>query len=361
MVPEEIISLIQKSELKPSTKRDLSLFTFSVIAKAYVWLLQDLLGFSHQTVGAIGGKNGWHSLINDDFVIRSTEKFINRNPELEQLFSLAQESFTQIKQKIEWAERLIESQPEEFLKVLTEEYGNYFVILGVYNCFWRYFGDNQNNLKINKELISKISLGRERVATFYPAMEKCILQSLKILGDQLNVNGELLRYLTLEEMKQFLEQKTISQLKSAELLERREGYFYLLDQEAGEIISADKSLINQIDETFFKIDFETKVISGDTAHPGKINGRVHNYLENKIIPKGDFILVTAMTHPDDIALIDKCSAIITDEGGILSHAAIIAREMKKPCIIGTKIATKVLKTGDLVDVDAEKGIVTKIN
>ncbi|TSC53383.1 MAG: pyruvate, water dikinase, partial [Parcubacteria group bacterium LiPW_39] len=54
-------------------------------------------------------------------------------------------------------------------------------------------------------------------------------------------------------------------------------------------------------------------------------------------------------------------AIITDQGGILCHAAIISREMEIPCIINTKIATKVLKDGDLVEVDAEKGIVKKIN
>ncbi len=46
-----------------------------------------------------------------------------------------------------------------------------------------------------------------------------------------------------------------------------------------------------------------------------------------------------------------------DEGGITCHAAIVSRELKKPCIIGTRIATKVLKDGDLVEVDANKGIV----
>jgi phosphoenolpyruvate synthase/pyruvate phosphate dikinase len=49
---------------------------------------------------------------------------------------------------------------------------------------------------------------------------------------------------------------------------------------------------------------------------------------------------------------------VTNEGGLLSHAAIVARELKKPCIIGTKIATKVLKDGDLVEVNADTGVVT---
>jgi rifampicin phosphotransferase len=53
--------------------------------------------------------------------------------------------------------------------------------------------------------------------------------------------------------------------------------------------------------------------------------------------------------------------VVINEGGILTHAAIICRELKKPCIIGTKIATKVLKDGDLIEVDANKGIIKKIN
>ena len=54
---------------------------------------------------------------------------------------------------------------------------------------------------------------------------------------------------------------------------------------------------------------------------------------------------------------EKASAFVTDEGGILCHAAIVAREMKKPCIIGTKVSTKILKDGDMVEVDADNGIV----
>jgi pyruvate,water dikinase len=53
----------------------------------------------------------------------------------------------------------------------------------------------------------------------------------------------------------------------------------------------------------------------------------------------------------------KAGAFITDGGGILSHAAIVARELKKPCIIGTKSATQILKDGDLIEVNANNGIV----
>jgi phosphoenolpyruvate synthase/pyruvate phosphate dikinase len=72
--------------------------------------------------------------------------------------------------------------------------------------------------------------------------------------------------------------------------------------------------------------------------------------------KGE-ILVTDETSVNFLPLMQKAVAIITDNGGILCHAAIVSREMKKPCIIGTKIATRVLKDGDLVEIDANEGVV----
>lgn len=77
------------------------------------------------------------------------------------------------------------------------------------------------------------------------------------------------------------------------------------------------------------------------------------------VGKGD-ILVAETTGPEMIIACKKAGAIITDEGGTTSHAAVVSREFGIPCIIGTKIATKVLKDGDLVEVDAEKGVVRKL-
>jgi phosphohistidine swiveling domain-containing protein len=100
-------------------------------------------------------------------------------------------------------------------------------------------------------------------------------------------------------------------------------------------------------------------IKGQIASPGKIKGGVKIVLTNKDIKKvleGD-VLVSPMTRPDFLPAMKKASAFVTDEGGITCHASIVARELKKPCIIGTKIATEVLHDGDLVEVDANKGIV----
>jgi phosphohistidine swiveling domain-containing protein len=72
------------------------------------------------------------------------------------------------------------------------------------------------------------------------------------------------------------------------------------------------------------------------------------------------ILVTTMTRPEFVPYLRRAKAVITDEGGLTCHAAIVSRELKKPCIIGTKVATKVLKTGGRVIIDLEGGVVRKL-
>jgi pyruvate,water dikinase len=64
-----------------------------------------------------------------------------------------------------------------------------------------------------------------------------------------------------------------------------------------------------------------------------------------------------MTDPNYIPAMEKAAAFLTDFGGILCHAAIVSREMKKPCIIGTKNATKLLKDGFLIELDAYNGTI----
>jgi pyruvate,water dikinase len=104
---------------------------------------------------------------------------------------------------------------------------------------------------------------------------------------------------------------------------------------------------------------KTLEIKGQIASPGLAVGLVkicRLSTEINKIKKGD-ILVTAMTTPDFVPAMRKAAAVVTDEGGITSHAAIVARELKKPCIIGAKIATQVLRDGDLVEVNANAGII----
>jgi pyruvate,water dikinase len=100
-------------------------------------------------------------------------------------------------------------------------------------------------------------------------------------------------------------------------------------------------------------------IKGESAYQGKVIGRAKIVLLKKDLPNipPHSILVAPQTTPEFTPQLKKVAAIVTDEGGILCHAAIISRELKKPCVIGTKIATQVLKDGDWVEVNANEGIV----
>ena len=77
------------------------------------------------------------------------------------------------------------------------------------------------------------------------------------------------------------------------------------------------------------------------------------------VKKGD-ILVAIMTNANHLPAMARAAAVVTDEGGITCHAAIAARELQKPCVVGTKFATLMLKNGDRVEVEADAGVVTKI-
>jgi phosphohistidine swiveling domain-containing protein len=104
-----------------------------------------------------------------------------------------------------------------------------------------------------------------------------------------------------------------------------------------------------------QINKNIREFRGVAAYRGRARGKAKIIFnpgtENRKFKKGD-VLVTSMTTPDFVPLIKKAAAIVTDEGGLLCHASIVAREMKTICLISTKIATKVLHDGDLVEVDA---------
>ncbi len=122
------------------------------------------------------------------------------------------------------------------------------------------------------------------------------------------------------------------------------------------------ALISKLEQDYTS-QIQEGIVRGQVAYRGKVRGIARIVLTNKpgvaVFHKGD-ILMAVSTNPDLLPLMEKSAAFVTDEGGIACHAAIISRELNKPCVIGTKIATKVFKDGDLVEVDANTGMVRKI-
>lgn len=144
----------------------------------------------------------------------------------------------------------------------------------------------------------------------------------------------------------------------------RRRRFFLIDGTAGSV----RTLAGQPAQRFLARHYRPPAVgkvtelAGQTACPGKAMGivRIVNVpADMKKMKMGD-ILVSIATTPDIVSAMRKATAIVTNEGGITSHAAIVSRELGKPCVIGTKIATHVFKDGDKVEVDANKGVVRKI-
>lgn len=165
-------------------------------------------------------------------------------------------------------------------------------------------------------------------------------------------------HLTYSEIIDFLKQDKIpkaTKVQAGELLILKNNNYKII---------RDKSEIKRIlKKELGTADYsKTKIINGVVAYRGKVRGEARIIMtpeDCNTMKKGE-ILISNMTHPDYVLGFKKAKAVVTDEGGISCHAAIVSREMRLPCVIGTKIATKVLKDGDLVEVDANKGIVRKL-
>jgi phosphohistidine swiveling domain-containing protein len=142
-----------------------------------------------------------------------------------------------------------------------------------------------------------------------------------------------------------------------------EGYWESGDSSVGLwFFDYSQTLGKMYDDLIIQTTIESSAkVRGRVGSPGKAKGHVRIVEPDNIdvdgFPDGG-VLVCAVTTPNYVPLMQKATAIVTDQGGILSHAAIVARELKKPCIVGTGNATKVLKNGQIVSVNADTGTVT---
>jgi len=190
----------------------------------------------------------------------------------------------------------------------------------------------------------------------YPELERIVLNAwFNELGKKYALDPLFVHFMTPDEIRN-LEVKGIN---SEELKKRKDWSLFWNDIESNVIMwDFDHSYSKEIPVLEEYVE-ATNTLKGNTAFPGKAKGvvRIVNMLEDvKEFNQGD-ILVSLNTNPDLVPVIKKAGAIVTDEGGIMCHAAIVSREFKIPCVIGTKIATKVLKDGDMVEVDADNGVV----
>jgi pyruvate,water dikinase len=184
---------------------------------------------------------------------------------------------------------------------------------------------------------------------------------LEHLKSVLNVTGSDLNLLQMQEVLDFLHYGTALPLST--FAQRRKACMYLIKGGCKEFYFGDEALEKFEIEIPAENYSNMKEVRGMIACKGIVQGtvKVVSPLDNqsKALAKvsDSDILVTGMTRPHMLPAMKKAAAFVTDEGGITCHAAIISREMNKPCVIATRVATKIFKDGDLVEVDADKGIV----
>ncbi len=224
--------------------------------------------------------------------------------------------------------------------------------------------------KEKKEMIAKLDLPDEylgllRLVDYYSAlqdMRKAIsiegnyytYRFIEELSRRTGINSNLLLFISPFEYADILK----GSFDVSELTRRKTGCVMIITERFVHMHTGEK-----YENAYKKIrgpeTSEITEFEGKRAEGGTVTGRAKIVLDPRNAPafKDGDILVTTMTSPDFLTFMKKSKAIITDEGGITCHAAIISRELGIPCIIGTKIATEVLKDNDFIEVNANHGLV----
>jgi phosphohistidine swiveling domain-containing protein/DNA-binding Xre family transcriptional regulator len=182
---------------------------------------------------------------------------------------------------------------------------------------------------------------------------------LDSVENKIGIPKKYLSYLTLNEVENALD----GLIDQEVLVKRSKGDILITGNADGiKILKNDeaRSIKNEL-ERRSSVDNQSdaQIIYGQVASQGYAKGiaRIVNGIGDFSKFKDGEILVAGATRPEFLPIMKKAAAIVTNEGGVTCHAAIISRELGKPCIIGTKNATSLIKDGDLVEVRAHHGTV----
>lgn len=238
-------------------------------------------------------------------------------------------------------------------KELEEMESNRFESLNNYKLFI----DKVSDTKLKKyiEIIHYFSYLKEMRDDYRRRVYVLIIPLITEVGKRIGLSFDQVVYLSIPEIISYLKRGINA---DSEIARKRKNVYSIT------IIGGKVTIHNKDVSSDFISDSLTNVseVKGQPTYPGKVNGiaRIINRpSEFNKFNKGE-ILITVMTHPEYLPIMKIAKAFVTDEGGITCHAAIVSRELGIPCIIGTKIATKVFKDGDKIEVNANHNWVRKI-
>jgi len=218
-------------------------------------------------------------------------------------------------------------------------------------------------------IIQRAALGRYRLKHVWSGAEFSHLRLLREVASRLEVSfDDMMAAYRYTDVEAFLRDGV--RLSEQEIKARRRGVvIHWIDGELN-FLSGEEGLkyAQDLIAVGNEASNELKEVKGQVASRGNVQGKARvvfvEDLKQFVKDSEDFkegeILVTTMTSPIMIPIIAKAVGIVTDEGGIASHAAVSAREFKIPCVVGTKNGTKVFKTGGEIELNAEQGVVRVI-
>lgn len=263
------------------------------------------------------------------------------------------------------------SQAEEYLKLGPNAFQNlksavdFLIGIALHATIFPYWAYTfLDELKIENKELESIS-EKLRGTSYYPKLVTSIVTPLAKM--------ELQKYT--DQNNNALDSLTISELLNGEIqeindrLKRTKEKQHFIYQSLGEEelivwVNEVTELVMQLEDIpEISLKSGLKQLKGQAAYLGKAKGVARIILtpdgKGAHFDEGD-VLVSINSNPNLMPLLQKCSAIVTDEGGITCHAAIVSRELKKPCVMGTRIATSIIKDGDIVEVDSHNQTVTII-
>ncbi len=220
--------------------------------------------------------------------------------------------------------------------------------------------------KLSSELITTIEL-LALLSNFRDARksyQQMSAESLKKIAQQFSIRTGL-PLKTIENFFYWEIENIFNKPKQSLLTEAENRYlgaFYIFNKDVFKYKAYSGKRGNKMQQSVQDSINKKNKLQGGTAYPGIVRGKVKIIKGRKDFKKlepGD-ILVAPNTRPEFVPLMKIAGAIVSAEGGVTSHAAIVSRELKKPCIVGVQSALSSLKDGDLVEVDATKGIITKL-
>jgi len=211
--------------------------------------------------------------------------------------------------------------------------------------------------------VQSFSHVRLKVRLAWVSVEWACRHLFKEVGKRYKINSVDLENYTKEEIIELFKQ---NKKVSPSLIKDRNKFFvaYLKDSKFNFLMGKKAENYIKTNDLYKKL--ATTELKGHIANKGYAKGSVTvinvelDILREMSKMKKGNILIATQTKPVFIPAIKKASAIVTDEGGITSHAAIVSREFGIPCITATHYATKVFKDGDYIEVNANKGVVKKL-